>query len=188
MSRNAKIILVVVSTSLLSCVLLCATALILLPRLASNAITAGKADSKKVASEIADYILPPGYKEEMGVDAFFYQTVTLAPASGRGVTIMLMQMSGMNVNREQLDQQMRQVFQRQLETGSGVWKYAGERTVTIKDHPTKLTISEIGTPKAVMRQAQGAFTGKRGLVMISVLGPGDNWDWEMLDAFFQSIR
>jgi hypothetical protein len=188
MSRNAKIVLVIVSTSLLSCVMLCATTFILLPRLASNAFKTGQMDSKKVASQIADYVLPPGYEEAMGLDMFFYQTVTIAPTSGRGVTIMLMQMNSVNANREQFDQQMRQVFEKQLQTGSGAWRYAGERTVTIKNNPTVLTISEVGSPKVVMRQAQGVFTGKRGVVMFSAMGSGDEWDWDMLDSFFQSIR
>jgi hypothetical protein len=44
------------------------------------------------------------------------------------------------------------------------------------------------TEGVATRQVSGVFQGKGGTTTIMVLGYSDNWNWQMLDDFFQSIR
>lgn len=187
MSRNTKIILWIVLPLLASCILLCIAAVVLVPRAMQNAVSMDPAKAKEVAAQIADYDLPRGYQEQMGMDFFTMQTVMLGRADKRGSMITLMQFKMAGVSREQMEQQMRQSFQNQYQ-GSGTMKYVGERTVAIKDQPTVLTISESTESRTNLRQATGVFTGKGGMVMVMIMGSPSDWDWRMLEDFLGSIR
>ncbi|CAG0959305.1 hypothetical protein ANRL3_00767 [Anaerolineae bacterium] len=135
MSRNTKIILWIVLPLLASCILLCIAAIVLVPRAMQNAVSMDPAKAKEVAAQIADYTLPRGYSEQIGMDFFTMQMVALGRNDRRGGTIMLMQFKTAGMSREQMEQQMRQSFQNQYQ-GGGTMKYVGERTVTIKGQPT----------------------------------------------------
>ena len=187
MSQNRKIVLFIVVPVIAICCLACIVAAVLIPRAMSNAIADDPVKSKQIGAQIADYTLPRGYQEEMGVDMYFEQIVSLARSDKRGVTIGLIQVKT-NANRQQMEQQVQQVFQNQAQGNYSGMQYVGTRTVTIKGQPIVLTISEMSNSTGTMRQAAGAFSGKGGLAMIMVMGDVSEWDWNLLDSFFQSIR
>ncbi len=194
MSRNTKIVLLIVSSLLLMCACVCIAGILLMPRIMSNAVAGlatpanREAQAKRVGAQIADYTVPAGYAEEMGMDLFFEKIVALAPTDEHGPMIMLLQVNSPTVSREQLEEQMRQAFANQF-TGAGVYEPAGEHTVTIKGQPTTLTVSESSdTSTYAMRQAQGVFQGKGGIVMVMVTGKVEEWNWKPVDDFFASIK
>lgn len=191
MSRNTKIILVVLSTLALICVLLCVAVSLLMTRAASSIATKDPVQMKKVAAQIADYTLPPGYQELMGTDLLFEKIAMIGPGPDSdepGVSIMLLQVTTANTNQAQMEEQMRQAFAGQFRGNQGFFEHVDERTVTIKGKPTVLSISEADMPSGTLRQATGVFSGKGGLAMVMITGSVDEWDWKMLDDFFQSIH
>ncbi len=186
MSRNTKIILVVSATIVFSCVLVCIASIILLPRIAENAFVQDPARAKQIGTQIAEYTLPSGYLEFMGMDVLTTQMVVLAPTSQRGVFITLMQIKTSNVSRGQMERQMQQAMQRQFQ--SGTYREVGEESVTIKAQPTSLTVSESQTTRGTVRQATGVFPAKSGLGMIMAIGLTNEWNWQVVKDFCATIR
>ena len=187
MSQNKKIVLIVVLALVISCCLLCVLTAVLVPNLLSKTFSTDPAKAKATGAQIVDYTMPPGYQEMMGMDMFFEQIVLLGREDKRGVTIMLFQIKATNVSRDQMEQQMRQAFQGQFSSGSSKMTPVGTRTVKIKNQSVTLNISE-STGSTPLRQAIGVFPGKGGLAMVMLTGTVREWDWDMLDAFFQSMR
>ncbi len=191
MSRTKKIILFVVLPALASCFLLCIVLIVLVPRLLSNAIASDPKAARQIGARIADYTLPRGYEEMMGMDFITTQWVTLAPANRRGGTvIMLMQfntLSAGNYDQKQMEQQMRQAMQGQYQP-FGTSQPAGQRTVSIRGESVTLTVSESTVSTARTRQATGVFAGKNGMVMLTIMGDVNSWDWQMVEDFCASIR
>jgi hypothetical protein len=195
MSRNAKIILVVVGSLLVLCVLSCGIVFLLGRQFVLNTASvlrtpqAREAQAKQVGSQIADYTLPPGYSEQMGMDLLVEKLVMIAPGNNRGPLIMMISVNTPTVNRAQLEQQLQQSFGAQYNFGSGSFKDAGTHNVTIKGQPAVLNVRETESSSGLaMRQATGVFQGKGGPVMVMVTGQVNEWNWNLLDAFFASIR
>ncbi len=194
MSRNTKIILLIVSSLAFLCICVCATVTLLVPRMVENTFSrlstpeVREAQAKSIGAQIADYTLPPGYTEEMGMDLFIEKILMLGPSDKHGPSIMLLQVNSPNTSREQMEEQMRQAFANQF-SGSGAYEPAGEHTVTVKGQPMTLTVLESNRDSAyAMRQAEGVFQGKGGIVMVMIMGDVEEWDWKIVDDFFASIR
>ncbi len=194
MSRNTKIVLLIVSSLLLSCACVCLAGILMVPRMMSGVASGLQtpenraSQAHQVGAQIADYVLPPGYIEEMGMDLFFEKILMLGPADEYGPAIMLLQMNVPTASREQLEEQMRQAFASQY-SGGGIYEPAGEHTVTVKGQPLILTVSETDDSGGYkMRHAQGIFQGKGGIVMVMVMGDVEEWDWKLIDDFLTSIR
>ncbi len=186
MSRNAKIILVVGGTVLFSCVLLCIASVLLLPRLAQNMFVQDPAQAKRIGEQIAEYTLPPGYREFMGMDVFTTQMVVLTPPNNRGVSIILMQVRTVTYNRDQMEEQMRQAMQRQFQGGN--FQRVAEEPVTIQGKATTMAVSESQSTRGSLRQATGLFAAKSGIGMIMAMGLTSEWDWQVVKNFCGSIR
>ncbi len=191
MSRTTKIILFIAAPLLASCCLFCVAVFILAPRLMSNAIATGPQAAQQVGTRIADYTLPRGYQELMGMDLFTTQYLIIAPSDQRtGTMIMLMQFKSLtaaNYDPKQMEQQMQQALQGQY-ARTGTFQPAGQRPVTIKGETVNLAISEGIQGSARIRQATGIFTGRNGLVMLMITGDASTWDWKMIENFCGSIR
>jgi hypothetical protein len=191
MSRNKKIVLFVVLPVLALCVLSCVALVVVVPMIGSRLFATDAGSAKRVGAQIADYTLPSGYQEVMGMDLFTTQLVAIGK-NGRDNTldtmIMLMQFRASNVNRAQMEQQMQQAFSGQFQRNGSNMTSVGDRTVTIKGKPVTLTLSEGTSDGGKFRQATGVFDGKGGLAMVMIMGPTSDWDWTSLDSFFQSIR
>ncbi len=192
MSRNTKIVLVVASTLLISCCLLAIAAVLLLPQLFSNAITQDPQKARQIGRQIADYTLPPDYREEFGMDVFTTKMVAITRSDERGPLFMLMQFSTAGLNREQMEQQVRQSFQNQFQRGTCALTAVGTQTATIKGETVTLTISEgnctRGGNTVPVRQALGFFRGKGGTAIVMVYASKAEWDKAAIDRFFQSIQ
>lgn len=188
MSRNTKIILVVVGALFVICLGSCAVIALFLPRVVSNAFTPNPANARKIASEIADYTLPPDYQEQIGMDLFVEKLVMIARPDRRGLILMLLQVSTPNVNREQVVRQMQEAFQQQFQRQSGAMHEVAQEPITIRGQETTLVISESETGTNQMRQAVAVFNGNNGLVVVMAMANASEWDIELLRSFLGSIR
>ena len=191
MSRNQKIVVFIASLVLLSC---CACGLItfvVIPRLYENTI-AGAADpakAKEVAKQIADYTLPPTYQETVGMDVLVYKMVVIARADKQGFIITLMQFNSSNVSREEIEQQLRS--QSQLQGNISSMQLVGAENTTIKGQTVTLNVLEgdgSRNSNVRIRQTQGVFQGKNGLVVLMVMGGKTGWDDGLMREFLSSIR
>ncbi len=189
MSRNAKIALIVIGSLAVVCVAVCAAGFFLLPTLARNLVSDNPANAKQVASEIADYTLPPGYAERMGMNFLVYKMVMIAPEqdASSGMFIMLMGTQAAGVDQADMERQMQQSFQQQFGRNGSRMEVVGQERVTIRGKETTITIAESdASPK--MRQAIGAFEGKNGLVVVMLMGSANDWDDGLMREFLSSIR
>ncbi len=193
MSRNAKIALIILGTLTVICLGLCGIGYFLLPRLAQNVVSQKPEDAKRVGAEIADYTLPEGYQEFMGMNFLVYKMVMIAPARDdgqirNGMAFMLLGMDFTGGNQADMERQMQQSFQQQYGRSGSTMKYVGTETATIRDKHVTLTIAESEGGSATLRQAIGTFEGKNGLVMVMVMGDVDEWDDSLMREFLGSIK
>lgn len=189
MSRNTKIALVVVASLAVICLGLCGAGVLLLPRLAGSVVSQQPADARRIAADIADYTLPPGYSEVMGMNMLVYKMVAIAPQdmSRDGMIFMLMGTNAGGASHEEMERQMQQSFQQQFGRSGSQMQVVGQERVTIRDQAVTMTIAENDdSPK--MRQAVGTFEGKNGLVIVMVTGAADGWDNALMRDFLNSIR
>jgi len=185
-SRNTKIVLVILATVGISCAVLCVAGVLIAPRLAENAFVQDPVRAKQIGTQIAEYALPSGYQELMGMDVLTTQMVVVAPRNQRGVSLILMQIKTSNVSRAQMEQQMQQAMQRQFQ--GGTFQQVSEEPVTIKGQSTVLTVSESQSARGTMRQATGVFSAKSGLGMIMAMGLASEWNWQLVKDFCATIR
>jgi len=190
MSRTMKIVLLVVGTLTVICVLACIALVLVAPRALEGFATTAKdpAQIKQTATKIVDYTLPPGYKEEFGMDMVFMQMVMLSPSSRARPTIMLMQSADRAAKPEDMQQQLQDQFQRQYSMRGGTYRITGTRQVRIKGQAVTLTVAENIAESVTIQQATGAFPGKNGLAILMIIGPKQTWDWGIVEQFTGSIR
>ncbi|MGB8644954.1 MAG: hypothetical protein WCF84_06935 [Anaerolineae bacterium] len=191
MSRNTKIILTITGAVLVLCALSCVLIVLLLPNVFKNAVATTPGKAQDLGKQIADYTVPEGYTET-GMDMLVYKLVMLTPKNRTGPQIMLFQMNTMGTSRAQMEQQMRQSFERSFSQQSGgTYHSAGEHAVTIKGQANTLTVSETDSSTSsryTMREAIGVFDGKGGTAMVMAIGDVSEWDWQVVDSFCASIR
>lgn len=198
MSRNTKIALAVVGGLVAVCcigaVLIFTVAPAVLGRVATNVFDQAVADSPEAAAEVgremADYQLPAGYQEEMGMDIIGTRMVVITAQDNRDMSIMLMQFPGGNLSAEEMRRQMEQVYGQQFDGTRGFnMEVEEQRDVTIGDQTSTLTILQgedsTGTP---VRQAFTTFPGKTGTVMLMAFGQGNDWDEDAVEEFLNSIE
>lgn len=189
MSRNTKIGLVVVGALAVICVGICGIGFLLLPRVTENIVSQKPADAKRVGADIADYTLPAGYTEVMGMNMLVYKMVALAPEgeTHNGMIFMLMGTNASGASPAEMERQMQQSFQQQFGRSGSQMQAVGQERVTIRGQEVTMTIAENdASPK--LRQAIGTFEGKNGLVIVMVMGAAANWDNALMREFLGSIR
>jgi len=146
----------------------------------------------KAAHQIADYDLPPGYQEQMSMDILFYSFAVIAPegtSQSTSPTIMLAQFSQAGVNREQMEQQLRQSFEQQYGRGGADMQVVEVKKMVIRGEEVDVTIFEGTDSKGyVMRQLITSFPGKNGTAMLMVMGSPSTWDDKLIDDFIESIH
>lgn len=189
MSRNTKIILIVVGALVIICLGLCGIGYFALNRLGNQLASNDPANAQHVAQQIADYTLPPGYRELMGIDLFVYKMAVIAPQVERdGMVFMLLGTNVAGVDQAQMERQMQQSFQQQYGKAGSTMQVVGQENVTIRGQDVTLTISESVGQDSRLRQALGTFEGKNGLVIVMVMGDADNWDDTLMRQFLSSIQ
>lgn len=189
MSRNTKIALLVIGALVVICLGICGAGVLLLPRVTEGIVSQKPADAKRVGAEIADYTLPDGYTEVMGLNMLVYKMVAIAPENNTrdGMVFMLMGTNASGMSQAEMERQMQQSFQQQFGRSGSRMEVVGNERVTIRGQEVNLTIAENdASPK--LRQAIGTFEGKNGLVIVMVMGAANDWDSNLLREFLGSIQ
>lgn len=193
MSRNAKIALVVVGALVVMCSALCIGGYIIFQRTIGSIASQSPEDTQRIAAGIADYTVPEGYEQVMGMDLFVYKMVAIAPENqnvDNGMMFMLMGTSVAGVNQADMERQMQQSFQQQYGRSGSTMEYVGQERYNIRGEEVTFNLSESraeGSP-VQMRQAIGTFNGKNGLVIVMMMGASNTWDEALIREFLGSIQ
>ena len=190
MGRNTKIILVVLGSFAFICILLCVAAYIALPQLGQQFVGQAQdpANIKRIASEIADFDLPPGYQGLFGFDLFGQKMVMYSNNTTSANVLALFQVAGQNLDRAQTEEQMRQQLERSNSGSCTDRRVVGQETFSVKGAPTPFVISECTQRGVQMRQIVGAFQGRGGLAIALGMAPANRWDVVSFRRFVESIR
>ncbi|MBN2549663.1 MAG: hypothetical protein JXB15_10925 [Anaerolineales bacterium] len=194
MSREMKIFLAVIGVLVVGCLCACLVGFLLLRSagsMISNAVVDDPAKVAEIASGMAEYDLPSGYKQ-VGMDFLgVYQAIFLAVDNETEQPIfMLARFNALGtINQEEFENQMKEVMQQQYSSAGVQWKVVGSMPVTIRGQEVTLTQSEgADSSGKTMRNLLGMFNGQNGPVLLMVMGSVDNWDQAMIDQFIASIR
>lgn len=194
MSRNTKIILVVLGLLGLCCVGTIVALLVgglALGRVASNAVSENPAQAAEIGRSILNYQLPPGYREQASMSLLGNQVVFIGPAQGEGgMFIMLARfMAGTAGNEESIRQSFQDSFSRRIGAGGVAFTPVDSRNITINGVPTTLNISEGNTTVGrTLRQATAVFNVGSSVGLVTIIGSVDGWDEGVVNAFLNSIR
>ena len=192
MSRGWKITIIVGVILLALCCVACLSAGVLGSYFASKSVSSEPEQAAKIGHEIADYTLPEGYVEVMGMSILSIKWVAIADLDeeSEGLVIMMMQFPvNSSLSQEEMQKQMSDAFARQRQYNSSSFKMVGTQKATIRGQQVTLTVSEGQTEQGdTLRQMLGMFSGKNGTVMLMVMGSVEKWDQEILDAFTASIE
>src|SRR5258706_5241069 len=118
MSTNTKRLLIILGVAALFCTLSAVAAIAGLGVLANRfkeGIATGPATVQKMAHDIINYELPPGYREQIGMDFLFYKMILISEpdhTSSKPI-IFLAQFQAQNISSEQMAQQMQQSVEQQ---------------------------------------------------------------------------
>ena len=193
MSRNTKIVLIVLGVLLATCCIITVAFMVIIPmfvtRVASDSVVEGDA-AADVGQEIVDYELPSGYKEEGGVQILGMRMVFIVPEGGSGQMMALMQFpSGIPINDEDMRQQMQDAIGQQAgRQGNVAFAVVATEQAVINGKPAVLTTLE-GTDEngQTVRQIFGIFEAKNGSGAM-VMGDEAGWDETAVNQFLASIR
>ncbi len=146
----------------------------------------------RIASSIADYDIPAGYKQ-MAFEMLSIKYVFLAPGNGINPVIMLTQFpENMIGNQEEMQKEMERAMARQSGQRSITMQIVEEKNYTIRGQQVPAAImegeTEIEGEVVFMRQMIVVFEGKTGVAALMFYGAKDGWDQEMIDSFVASIR
>lgn len=194
MSRNTKIVLIIVGVLVALCLCGCVLAFVALQSVGSfmeQSMVTDPAQVQQIGAKIADYETPPGYSQEFGMSIFGFDLVGLTSGDEQnGVLIFIMQFPAWaNMDEAQMEQQMQQSIGRETNTQDLNLEVVDQSTVTIRDQQVMLTTRE-GTNKegVTVRQVTGFFQGKGGPTMLMIMGNTEKWDQAAIDAFIASIH
>lgn len=194
MSRNTKIVLVIVGVLVALCLCGCVLAFVALQSVGSfmeQSMVTDPAQVQQIGAKIADYEAPPGYSQEFGMSIFGFDLVGLTSGDEQnGVLIFIMQFPAWaNMDEAQMEQQMQQSIRRETNTQDLNLEVVDQSTVTIRDQQVMLTTRE-GTNKegVTVRQVTGFFQGKGGPTMLMIMGSTEKWDQAAIEAFIASIH
>jgi hypothetical protein len=145
----------------------------------------------EAAHAIVDYELPPGYQEQMAMDLLIYSVVMIGPdsPSESDPLIMLAQFNQSNIDRQEMEQQMRRSFEQQSGRRGADMQLVKVEKKTIRGEEVEVTTYE-GTDEngIVVRQLITSFPGKKGIAVLIIMGSTQSWDQSAMDAFIESIH
>jgi hypothetical protein len=192
MSRNTKIALGILGGIMVICVCLGAGALITL-RSFGKAITqtfkTNPTDITQIASGIAQFDTPPGYKVSamsiLGIDM-----LVIAPTyPGKPIFMMMQYPANKNIDSDQFQSQIEKSVGQQYFGRGMTFRNLGQTAAYFRGQRVNLIIMEgtTSTGKSIIEE-MGAFQGNNGSVFLSIMGERATWDQATVDTFLHSIR
>ena len=153
----------------------------------SEALDADPTQVAAVADRIAEYDLPPGYREAMGISLFNSDMIYIMPENLNESDMMIMMMQatqGGNADPADIQRAMQQQTGRQA-TSTRVIE---NRSETIRGEPVTITISESTAQGYTFMQWVTAFRGNHGPTILMIQGSQTSWDEDLALDFIHSIR
>jgi len=189
-SRNAKILIVVLAGMLLLCACGSITAAIVGGWLISRTATTQPASIGDIGSEIADFQLPAGFVPDYAVNMAGIRLVAYRPRSGSGHIMLAQVPEGISVDAAKLEEEIRSAARSRGYTWfDEKMQVVAEEQVTIRGQETTLITAEgMSRSSGAFRQVTASFHGKAGPAWVMVIRPVSEWDQAQVDAFLASIR
>jgi hypothetical protein len=187
MSRNTKLILVSLAAILLICGLGCAITTFVAGRFASTAVVQAPEQVRTMSREIADYTLPPGFDEGVGMNMIVMKMVMHARRADAGIIMMAALPSGQNVNEEDL----KRGLQQGMAGGSGNVRLESNRelTLTVAGKPVtareQTGVLDTGTR---VKSLSFPFTSSKGLAFTMIMMNEASWNQAEVDAFVAGLK
>jgi len=168
------------------CLVLCVVSFFLLKDKFGDMFKLDPQQTRELATQIADYELPSGYKELFGMTTMGLITATFTNADN-SVTLMLFQTEQGSL--PDVGTYLNSSGNNSSGTEKITWEQVGTRAATIRGEKTNLTVYAGTTDTGKKSNAwTGKFTGKGGKAMLLILGPAAGWNEAELDAFVKSLR
>lgn len=190
MSRNTKIVLIIIGIVVILCICVVVGAVLAL-RIAGStiqqSITTDPTQAAAKAEDIALYNIPYGY--EQGVMSVFGFDMVVLSADNQPV-IMLMQFpEASNVDPKEMEKTMQQAIGQQFNQRGLTFSLVDQKKVLIKGQEVTLFISEGKDADGnAFREATTSFKGNNGTVLLTVMGDVNVWNQTAIEVFLKSIR
>lgn len=144
----------------------------------------------QVQDKIASFDVPPGY-DVNGFSMLIYDTIYLSSNTPDGkptITLMQYNNSFATVNREQMEQSLRQAAEQQSSQPGLSMQVVDTFETVIREETVTVTVSEGGAEGLTIRQWMTLFDGNNGLVILLAQGSAETWDDLMMEEFLASIE
>ena len=195
MDRTTKIILGIIAGFIVLCLCVCVVGAfvpqIIGPVLKQAAsMTENPQEVAQIAGGIVDYQLPPGYREQFGMSFFGFDMVGFSPEDIGQQFIMLIQFPAYaGLDQAQMEQRAKQSFNERMQQEEFQMQVVEHIDATIRDQRVTLTVSEGANAQGVAyRQVTGFFEGKKGPVMLMIMGEKQKWDQGAVNLFLTSLQ
>jgi hypothetical protein len=192
MSRNTKIALGIFGGILVICICLGVGALITL-RSFGKAITqsfkTNPTDIAQIASGIAQFDTPPGYKVNamsiLGIDML----VITPTYPGQPIFMMMKYPPNQNFDSDQFQTMIERSVGQQYFGRGMTFRNIGQTAAYFRSQRVNLIMMEgtTSTGRTILEE-MGAFQGNNGPVFLSIMGDRASWDQSTVDTFLHSIR
>lgn len=138
------------------------------------------------ASEIADFVLPDGYRADFSVSLMGYTLASFRPDDEHSHLYLIQ--SEKESDGEKLEEMLEQLAPGANDPQSRM-TVIETRSVTMRGQETALVISEgVDSDGGIYRQATIAFQGKGGPALLLFSEPIAKWNIETAEALIASVR
>ncbi len=192
MSKNTKIILGIVIGLLVVCVcgaIVTFGALGWFGAILGQQFEPNPEKVTQIASKIADFKLPSGYKADYGIEVADYAFVSFSPGDDHSHIMFIQMPADSKIDQVALERQMTQITQSRSNKRPSRLTTVDTRQVSVRGQSVRFVISEgTNSEGQAYRQMTGMFQGKGGTALLMVEEPTSRWNQAAIDAFIASIR
>jgi|GEM_PF-3312584 len=191
MSNGVKVLLIVLGSFVaLIALVVSVFVFVIVPKAVANFKTdQNPAGQRKLASSIANFDVPPGYKQTLGANLFFMKVLTIVPVDRtRHFTII---MEGINIPTASTEQQGPALEQGMKRGLSGQCKNpvtSAEETIHAKTQSISLHVFKCGDAGSNVEMALALFPGTSNLVTVTATGSGSDFDLVAVRRLLASVR
>ncbi len=178
-----KLLLVILAGSVVICLTTWGAAFLIIRQIINQTrIAYEPEEAAKIAQEITDYDLPPGYHETVGSSAFGMVNLMLTGQDSTS-TIWIIQSPKYGTIGPDM-------FLRAYQTNYQInWETVDAKLVTVRGEKTSLTIFQgYSTDNQLYHAWVGSFKGRKGPAALIIFGPDETWDQAIAEDFINSMR
>ncbi len=190
MSRNTKIILIVLGAVVVVCICIAIGVWIALNaagRAIQQSIITDPTQAAARADNIALYNIPYGYKQ--GVMSFLGFDMVVLTADNQPAIMMMQFPASANLDPKDMEKTMQQAIGQQFSRRGLTFSLVDQKQLTVKGQEVTLFISEgKDSDGNLFREATTSFVGNNGTVILTAMGEASTWNQTAIEVFLKSIR